>query len=63
MKKDHPLRHVQDGVKLAQKYKIHYFPILIIHLVYPPLPPPAKKKFCISIVSNSLGIYNPSKKT
>ena len=44
MKKDHPLRHVQDGVKLAQKYKIHYFPILIIHLVYPPLPPPCKKK-------------------
>ena len=40
MKKDHPLRHVQDGVKLAQKYKIHYFPIPIIHLVNPLPPPP-----------------------
>ena len=43
MKKDHPLRHVQDGVKLAQKYKIHYFLIPIIHLVYPPPPSPPKK--------------------
>ena len=33
MKKDHPLRHVQDGVKLAKKYKIHYFLIPMIHLV------------------------------
>ena len=44
MKKDHPLRHVQDGVKLAKKYKIHYFLIPMIHLVYPPPPPPPKKK-------------------
>ena len=46
MKKDHPLRHVQDGVKLAKKYKIHYFLIPMIHLVYPqptPPPPPQKK--------------------
>ena len=63
MKKDHPLRHVQDGVKLAKKYKIHYFLIPMIHLVYPPPPPPPQKRFRISIVSNSLGIYNPSKKT
>ena len=43
MKKDHPLRHVKDGVKLVQKYKIHYFPIPIIHLVYPhPTPTPQK---------------------
>ena len=41
MKKDHPLRHVQDGVKLTQKYKIHYFPIPMIHLVSP-LPSPPK---------------------
>ena len=43
MKKDHPLRHVQDGVKLAQKYRIHYFPTPIKHLVYPPSPLPLKK--------------------
>ena len=42
MKKDHPLRHVQDGVKLAKKYNIHYLLIPMIHLVYPP-PPPKKK--------------------